>query len=248
MNRARSSSSAQGPGDPELLTLKAARALGRADVVLIDALVNRGCLRACAPRRAGDRGRQARRLQVDAAGLHREAHAGACARTGPYRRAPEGRRPVRLRPRRRGAGSTRARTESRSKSFPASPPAPACPAALGIPVTHRDLAHGVTFVTGHGRRELDWDALARSGTTLVIYMGLRKLAGISRRLLAAGMDPLTPACIIENGTLDDAEGSSSPRSAGFPRAGFRGPGDRRDRRSGALRARARPSEASARAA
>jgi uroporphyrin-III C-methyltransferase len=76
----------------------------------------------------------------------------------------------------------------------------AVPAMLGIPVTHRDLTPGVTFVTGHGRH-VDWSALARSGTTLVIYMGLRSLPGIVAALLDAGMGPRTPACVIENGTL-----------------------------------------------
>src|SRR6185503_1551324 len=77
------------------------------------------------------------------------------------------------------------------------------PAALGIPVTHREVVSGVTFVTGHTRDggEPNWEALARSGTTLVIYMGLRRLDGICRALIEAGMDPETPACAIENGTL-----------------------------------------------
>jgi uroporphyrin-III C-methyltransferase len=74
------------------------------------------------------------------------------------------------------------------------------PAMLGIPVTHRDHAHGVTFVTGHGA-DVNWHALVRAGTTLVIYMGVRNLEAIKRALKAAGMDPATPACIIENGTL-----------------------------------------------
>jgi uroporphyrin-III C-methyltransferase len=76
----------------------------------------------------------------------------------------------------------------------------AVPAALGIPVTHRDFAHGVTFVTGHGA-QIDWAALVRSKTTLVIYMGLRNLEPIRTSLIAAGMDAATPACIVENGTL-----------------------------------------------
>jgi len=79
----------------------------------------------------------------------------------------------------------------------------AVPAALGIPVTHRGLAHGVSFITGHcsDDSEPDWASLARSGTTLVIYMGLKNLARIRAALLAAGMDPATPSCLIENGTL-----------------------------------------------
>ena len=79
----------------------------------------------------------------------------------------------------------------------------AVPASIGIPVTHRDLARGVTFVTGHTRdgTQPDWQALARARTTLVIYMGLGGLQRILSSLQEAGMDPATPACVIENGTL-----------------------------------------------
>src|SRR4051794_23072285 len=79
----------------------------------------------------------------------------------------------------------------------------AVPAALGIPLTHRELARGVTFVTGHTKdgAQPDWAALARSGTTLVVYMGLKTLERIVAELKAAGLSPATPACIIENGTL-----------------------------------------------
>jgi uroporphyrin-III C-methyltransferase len=81
----------------------------------------------------------------------------------------------------------------------------AVPATLGIPVTHRELARGVTFVTGHTKdgAEPDWQALAHTRTTLVIYMGLKGLRRILAALKAAGMDPATPACLIENGTLHD---------------------------------------------
>jgi uroporphyrin-III C-methyltransferase len=77
------------------------------------------------------------------------------------------------------------------------------PASLGIPVTHREFARGVTFVTGHTKdgTEPRWQALAQSGTTLVIYMGLKGLERILSSLKAAGMGATTPACIIENGTL-----------------------------------------------
>ena len=95
------------------------------------------------------------------------------------------------------------------------------PAALGIPVTHRDLAHGVTFITGHGA-DVDWGALVRSKTTLVIYMGLRNVEAIVASLLAAGMDRATPACLIEHGTLHTQKEvvSSLARLTGV---GFKGP-------------------------
>ena len=85
----------------------------------------------------------------------------------------------------------------------------AVPAALGIPATHRDFAHGVTFITGHAcrgnepGREPDWHALAASGTTLVIYMGMANLDAICMQLAAAGMAANTPAAAIQNGTLPD---------------------------------------------
>jgi uroporphyrin-III C-methyltransferase len=85
----------------------------------------------------------------------------------------------------------------------------AAPAAIGIPVTHRDHAMGVVFVTGHGaskdasgdgNREPDWAALAATKMTLVIYMGMRRLPDIVAALIGAGLDPRTPAAAIEAAT------------------------------------------------
>ena len=78
------------------------------------------------------------------------------------------------------------------------------PAAIGIPVTHRALAHGVTFITGHARdgAEPDWAALRAGGTTLVIYMGMKRVATIVKGMLAAGYPADLPACSIQNGTLE----------------------------------------------
>ncbi len=81
----------------------------------------------------------------------------------------------------------------------------AVPASLGIPVTHRECSRGVTFITGHAAAtEPNWRALAQSGTTLVIYMGVGNLPRIQAALLAAGMPAALPACAIQNGTLDTA--------------------------------------------
>jgi uroporphyrinogen III methyltransferase/synthase len=82
----------------------------------------------------------------------------------------------------------------------------AAPAYAGIPVTHRDDASAVAFVTGHEDPEkpetaLDWDALARFPGTLVLYMGVKNLPEIARRLVEAGRDPAEPAAAIERGTL-----------------------------------------------
>ena len=82
----------------------------------------------------------------------------------------------------------------------------AAPAYAGIPVTHRDDASAVAFVTGHEDPDkeetaLDWDALARFPGTLVLYMGVKNLPEIARRLVAAGRDAAEPAAAVERGTL-----------------------------------------------
>lgn len=82
----------------------------------------------------------------------------------------------------------------------------AAPACAGIPLTHRGLAQGVTVVTGHAAPSdqastIDWDALARSGTTIVVLMGVRTLAAIADALLGGGLSPATPAAVIADGAL-----------------------------------------------
>ena len=92
-------------------------------------------------------------------------------------------------------------------------------ATLGIPVTHRDCTHGVTFITGHTRagKDVNWAALAAGGTTLVIYMGMARLADIVAQLQSAGMPALTPAAVIEHGTLP-SQRSLITTLAALPRA------------------------------
>ena len=190
-----------GPGDPELLTLKAARALRAADVVLVDELVNRGCL---AHVRTG-----ARVIEV--------GKRGGCKSTPQafiekllILYARKGKNVVRLKggdPFVFGRGGEEVEALRAQgievEVIPGITAGIAVPASLGIPVTHRELARGVTFVTGHTKdgAEPDWQALARSGMTLVIYMGLRNLEKTLSSLKAAGMDPAIPACVIENGTM-----------------------------------------------
>jgi uroporphyrin-III C-methyltransferase len=79
------------------------------------------------------------------------------------------------------------------------------PAALGIPVTHRGLARGVTLVTGHTAdgEDVDWAALVRTRTTLVVYMGMRRLDAIVAALRAGGMPAATPAAVVQSGTRFD---------------------------------------------
>ena len=190
-----------GPGDPELLTLKAARALGAADVILVDDLVNRGCL---AHVRAG-----ARIIEV--------GKRGGCKSTPQafiekllILYAMEKKNVVRLKggdPFVFGRGGEEAEAllshGIEVEVIPGITAGTAVPASLGIPLTHREFARGVTFVTGHTKdgAEPDWQSLVRSRATLVIYMGLRGLEKILSCLKAAGMQSTTPACIIENGTL-----------------------------------------------
>jgi uroporphyrin-III C-methyltransferase len=190
-----------GPGDPELMTLKAARALAAADVVLVDELVNKGCLAHARP--------DARIIEV--------GKRGGCKSTPQafiekllILYARERKNVVRLKggdPFVFGRGGEEAEALRAQgievEIIPGITAGTAVPASLGIPVTHREFASGVTFVTGHTKDGAapDWQALARSRTTLVIYMGLKNLAAILGSLKAADMDPATPACIIANGTL-----------------------------------------------
>ena len=192
-----------GPGDPELMTLKAARALCAADVVLIDELVSRGCL---AHARS-----DAKIIEVGKRGGCKSTPQAFIERLL-ILYSKKGMNVVRLKggdPFVFGRGGEEAEA-LRSHGIeveviPGITAGTAVPAALGIPVTHREVARSVTFVTGHTKdsAEPDWKSLARSRTTLVIYMGLKNLQKIVSSLKAAGMDPATPACIIENGTRGD---------------------------------------------
>jgi len=192
-----------GPGDPELLTLKAARALAAADVVLVDELVSRGCL-------AHVRS-DARVIEVGKRGGCRSTPQAFIEKLLVLY-ARQGKRVARLKGGdpfvfgRGGEELEALRAEGIDiEIIPGITAGTAVPAALGIPVTHREWARGVTFVTGHTRDggEPDWQALVHSRTTLVVYMGLRNLPRILSALRTAGMDPATPACLIENGTRPD---------------------------------------------
>jgi uroporphyrin-III C-methyltransferase len=190
-----------GPGDPELMTLKAVRALRAADVVLVDDLVNHECLAHARP--------DARIIRV--------GKRGGCRSTPQrfidkllVRYAKQGRTIARLKGGDpfvfgRGGEEMLALTQAgiEVEVVPGITAGLGVPAALGIPVTHRQIARGVIFITGHTEdgSEPNWDALARSGLTLVIYMGVSRLQRIVAELRKAGMPAELPACVIENGTL-----------------------------------------------
>jgi uroporphyrin-III C-methyltransferase len=192
-----------GPGDPELLTLKAVRALGTADVVLVDDLVDR---RVLAHARGG-----ARVIEVGKRGGCRSTPQAFIERLM-VRLARRGAVVARLKggdPFIFGRGGEElaalqaAGIETEIVSGITA--GIAAPAELGIPVTHRNAAHGVTLLSGHAcdGAEADWAALRAAGTTLVIYMGVARVGAIAARMVAAGYPPDTPACAIQNGTRED---------------------------------------------
>jgi uroporphyrin-III C-methyltransferase len=186
-----------GPGDPELMTLKAARALRLADVVLIDDLVSRGCLaHARSDARVIEVGKRGGCKSTPQAFI--EKMMVQISKSGQTIARLKGGDPFVFG---RGGEEMQVLAEAgvEVEVIPGITAGIAAPAALGIPVTHRELARGVTFVTGHGAA-LNWQALVASGTTLVFYMGLSRLEKICEELRKAGMPGSTPACVIENGT------------------------------------------------
>lgn len=188
-----------GPGDPELLTLKAVRALGEADVVLVDALVNRDTLvhaRAGARivdvgKRGGCKSTPQRFIEKLMVRLARAGHIVGRLKGGdPFMFGRGGEEMLAL----RAAGIAYEVVSGITSGI-------AAPASIGVPVTHRGLVHGVTFVTGHGTAAIQWNALAQSRTTLVFYMGLANLAEIAAKLREAGFSADTPAAVVQHGTL-----------------------------------------------
>jgi uroporphyrinogen III methyltransferase/synthase len=195
-----------GPGDPGLLTVRARELLAECDAVVYDALVNPAILSAGAvPLGAemhfvGKRGGESSARQQDIEALL-------------VRLAREGKRVVRLKggdPFVFGRGSEEAQLLAEAgiefEVVPGVTAGVAAPAYAGIPVTHRAVATSVTFITGHedpGKTEsgTDWSALARTGGTLVLYMGVKRLPEIVRALAAGGMSTETPAAMVEWGTF-----------------------------------------------
>ena len=194
-----------GPGDPELLTLKAFRVLATADVLVHDGLVSDEIL-ALAPA-------SARRISV-AKRKSRHSYAQDEINRMLTAFALEGLTVVRLKGGDpfifgRGGEELQACREAgvACHVVPGVTSALAAAADAGAPLTHRGLAQAVTFVTGHaaaGREpDLDWPALARPNHTVVIYMGVSSAAGIAGRLMAEGRAGSTPALIVENASRAD---------------------------------------------
>jgi len=195
-----------GPGAADLLTLRAAKILAeRAEIVFADDLVSPAVLAMVRP--------QARILKVGKRG-GRASTPQAFIERLLLRHARQGRCVVRLKggdPFMFGRGGEEMLALQAAgyhvEVVSGLTAGIAVPATLGIPVTHRGLACGVTFVTARsgpqGSGEPDWAALARTGTTLVIYMGLARLGEIAAQLMAAGMAAATPAAVISQGCLPE---------------------------------------------
>ncbi|MFN2746165.1 MULTISPECIES: uroporphyrinogen-III C-methyltransferase [Bacillus] len=193
-----------GPGDPDLLTIKALKAIQQADVILYDRLVNKQILQ--------------------------HAKAGAdlifCGKLPDYhmmkqetinhflvKYAKKGKTVVRLKggdPFVFGRGGEEAESLAENgisfEIIPGITSGIAAAAYAGIPVTHREASSNVAFVTGHYKKEEvfeeKWKALATGIDTLVIYMGIKNITQIERLLIENGRDPSTPAAFIHWGTTD----------------------------------------------
>ncbi|RAU23385.1 uroporphyrinogen-III C-methyltransferase [Paramagnetospirillum kuznetsovii] len=191
-----------GPGDPDLLTVKALRLIQAAEVVVYDRLVSKEIMDLIPP--------QTERVYAGKALGHHHLVQDEINDLL-LRLARSGRNVVRLKGGDSfvfGRGSEEALHLARNgvsfEVVPGISAAAGCSSYAGIPLTHRGLATGVQFVPGHLREgrnlDLNWDKLADPQTTLVIYMGLQSLPETSAELIKAGLPADTPACAIENGT------------------------------------------------
>ena len=194
-----------GPGDPDLLTLRAVSLLARADVIVHDRLIDHRVLASAAP--------WAELIDVGktpGSPCHSQAEINRIlverGRTHDVVVRLKGGDPFVF-----GRGGEEAEVLVAAgiavEVVPGVSSSIAAPAAAGIPVTMRGIASGVTIVTAHQDPEkesgLDWDALARSGTTLVVLMGAARARAVSQRLIAGGMRADMPVAVITSATNPD---------------------------------------------
>lgn len=197
-----------GPGDAELLTLKAVRALQSADVILFDDLVSSDVLELAR--------REAKRMLVGKRG-GRESCKQEDINATMVALAKSGKRVVRLKsgdPMIFGRAGEEIESLEREnipvEIVPGITSATAMAARLGVSLTHRDHAQSVRFVTGHSRKgelptDLDWSKLADPSVTTIFYMGGRTAKAITDKLTGFGMSPSTPAVILSSIARDDEQ-------------------------------------------
>ncbi|WP_394348008.1 uroporphyrinogen-III C-methyltransferase [Natronorubrum halophilum] len=191
-----------GPGDPDLLTVRARRLLEESDVVLHDKLPGPKIIEMLPEDRREDVGKRAGGERTPQSEINERL----------VELAGEGKSVVRLKGGDSfvfGRGGEEAEYlaahEVPFEVVPGVTSAIAAPAVAGVPVTHRDHASSVSFVTGHedptkAESAVDWAALAKTGGTIVVLMGVGRLPDYTKALREAGMDPETPVALVERGT------------------------------------------------
>jgi uroporphyrin-III C-methyltransferase/precorrin-2 dehydrogenase/sirohydrochlorin ferrochelatase len=217
-----------GPGDPELLTLKAFRLIQNADIVFHDRLVSDEIMDLV--RRDADRvsvGKAKANHSVPQPQIHELM----------IKAARDGKRVVRLKGGDpfifgRGGEEVEALRDAgiEASVVPGISSALGCAASAGLPLTHRDHAQTLTFVTGHAKSgdvpDLDWDSLAKPAQTVVVFMGVGTAPTISEKLIHAGRASATPVAVIENGTRPNeirVYGTLAELPQLITRAGIKGP-------------------------
>lgn len=198
-----------GPGDPDLLTVKALRLIQSSDVIVYDALISQPILDLCSA--------TAEKISVGKlANRHTLPQDQINALL--VKLAKQGKTVCRLKggdPYIFGRGGEEAldlvKSEIAYEVVPGITAAAACSASTGIPLTHRDFAQSIQFVTGHGKattkqqqeNPVDWAKMTAENQTLVVYMGILKSPEIKANLIKHGRAPETPVAIVEKGTRPD---------------------------------------------
>ena len=194
-----------GPGDPELLTMKAYRVLSEADAVVYDRLVSdevinlvpAGAARIFVGKQTSNHTMPQEEINATLVNLALSGHTVVRLKGGdPYVF---------------GRGSEEAieliKAEVPFEVIPGITAAAGAAASIGVPLTHRGMANGVRFVTGHCRSDMpldmNWKSLADPDTTLVVYMGLANMGQITANLMAAGLDGATPVIAVSKATMPE---------------------------------------------